>query len=281
MSISRLESGTLSFSAVHQDRLGACKPLLDASNPVDVKEVAAEQPDFLKDLKINGINSTPTDNKDAIQLNLMDVYGESINTGGFEQLVNHMDGLSQEQASTLQNALLAVSETENSSQTQGDTYGMRISQVNMELKYISANLVPEQYQDQFNSFVNDYTQQLSNHYVDYLTNFTTQLASRTDSVAIMTGWSKKGQEMLNSLQNGSSNFQVSEQQYQSLYSTVDVTNSDTVKQQLDSVYKTILSNSGDSSLVEEIKYLSEGWNKVMDAMGDQQNMFTTAVDRLA
>ena len=284
MSISKLEAGITSFSAIQQDRVGAFKNLLAPSNPVDVKEVTAERPDYVKDLKITGIDSTPPDNEDQIQLKLVDVYGQAINTSGFEQFINHIE-LNQEQASTVQNALLAVSQTEDSSQTQGDTYGMRISQVNLELKYISANLVPAEYQDKFNSFADDYTQQLSNHYVDYLKKFATELAGRTDSVANMTGWPKQGKKMLDSLQNGSSDFQVSAQRYQSLYSTVDVTNPDTVKRQLDSVYKTILSGSGaysgSSALVEEVRNLSAGWNRLMDVLGDQRNKLTTAIDQLA
>ena len=265
---------------------------LDASKAINVKDIAAEKRDFLKGLDINSIDLSklpnPKDNENSIQLNLVDVYGDRIDTSRFESFVNNMKGLNKEQISTLQNSLLAASETLKNSQTESDTYGMRICQTNLELKYISEKLVPEQSQDQFNSFVNDYTQQLSDNYVGYLTNFANQLANRTDPVSIQMGWQEKGKEMLDSLKNGSDNFQMSEHQYQYLYNTVDVTNSDKVKEQLDSVYKNILSNNGaypgvatKPSLVKEIKYLSEAWNKVMDTIGDQRNKFTTEVDWFA
>jgi hypothetical protein len=45
----------------------------------------------------------------------------------------------------------------------GGTYGMCISQTNLEFRCISERLKSEQYQEQFNSYVDGYTKQLSDN----------------------------------------------------------------------------------------------------------------------
>ncbi|WP_407313216.1 hypothetical protein [Desulfosporosinus sp. SB140] len=105
----------------------------------------------------------------------------------------------------------------------------RISQTNLEFKYISEKLIPEQYQGQFNSYVDDYTKQLSDNYVGLLKCFANDLMNRTDSVSMQTGWQEYGKKMLDSLENGTYSFQTSENQYQNLYDQVDVANLTTLK----------------------------------------------------
>ncbi|KLU65528.1 hypothetical protein DEAC_c26650 [Desulfosporosinus acididurans] len=259
---------------------------LDTSSAINPNDVTHDK--FLEGFHINTDNidlSLPAKKSNGITLNLLDDSPNIINSSNFESFLNDMQGLSKDQISQLQSALSAASQTMNNSQTVGGTYGMRISQTNLEFKYISKNLIPEQYQQQFNSFVDNYTNQLSTNYVNLLKGFADQLANTTDPVLIKTGWKDKGTTMQDDLENGSYSFQTSENQYQSLFNSVSVTNPDTLKDQLDSVYKNILSNykpdsdgASRSDLVNEIKYLSNSWNTFMDAVGDQKNKLTTSVD---
>ncbi|WP_088226937.1 hypothetical protein [Desulfosporosinus sp. FKB] len=259
---------------------------LDTTSTIDQSDISHEK--FLEGFHINPDKvdlSLSAKSSNGITLNLLDDSPNIIDSSNFESFLNNMQSLSKDQISQLQSALSAASETMDNSQTVGGTYGMRISQTNLEFKYISENLIPEQYQQQFNSFVDNYTNQLSTNYVNLLKGFADQLANTTDPVLINTGWKDKGTKMQDDLENGSYSFQTSENQYQSLFNSVNVTDSDTLKDQLDSVYKTILSNyipdsdgASRSDLVNEIKYLSNSWNTFMNAVGDQKNKLTTSVD---
>lgn len=203
-------------------------------------------------------------------------------TKDFEDLIQKMKGLSDSQKTTLQNAINAAADTLSNSQSNSVTYGMRIAQTNLEFKYISQNMVGKEYQEKFNAIAEDYTKKQSDSFVNFETYFAEDLTNRTDDLSTKMGWQKEGKEWLNSIEKGTDQYQTSRNNFQSLYNNIDVSSKDTMKDQVDNVYKNVLKNAGtkEQDLSIEIKYLSEKWNGVMDALGEKKNKFTTSVNCL-
>lgn len=257
---------------------------LESGKPINLQDIANQRQINSENIKINSnIDLSNTSNltikEDSVKIKL---YGDYDNNSSreFESLINWMD-LSKDQKTMLQNAVNAASDTLNN-QRDGNTYGLRIAQTNMEFKYISQKLVPKEYQDKFNSVAEKYIKNSSDDFLNFEKGFAQNLMDRTDSLSTQMGWQKKGKEWMESIENGTDDFQASEKRFVSYYNNIDFSDSGKVKDQLDNVYKNILSNGGNSynksDLSREIKYLSEKWNGVMDAIGDKNNKFTTSVN---
>lgn len=199
----------------------------------------------------------------------------------FENCVNGMTELDDKQKTTLRNAIITSTESADGKQQDSNTFGMRISQTNMELKYICQKLVPEKYQDQFNSIVDKYTDGLTDKYTNLLETFDTAFANTTDQSLITSGWKKKAKESLDALKNGTDEFHESKNLYDNLYKNLDMTNDDKLKEGLSSVYDNFMAaeKSDQTSLVREVKYLSEKWNAVVSEMNGSNSLkFTTSIN---
>jgi|GEM_PF-4766968 hypothetical protein len=129
--------------------LNGSSNIFDTNDP----EMKAIQDDLRKNIDSSKVL---LDNQNRSELKLKNFDGTYVNTNNFDSILNTMS-LTDEQRTSLNKAMQAASDVLNNSQTNGDTYGMRISQANMELKYISANILPEKYQDTFNSYIDKYT----------------------------------------------------------------------------------------------------------------------------
>ncbi|BCN32273.1 hypothetical protein [Anaeromicropila herbilytica] len=286
MSISSV-SNSQSLGTEHQKNLyQASYHKLDREKTSYAKTITDLTSDAMKGAieKVNDINilttSTETE-EEQFKVKVNDDTGNT-DTSDFEYFLNHMKGLSKEQTTTLKSAINAATDTLSNTQCQSDTYGLRIAQTNLEFKYISERLVPEEYRDKFNSYVDDMTNQLSNHFVNFEKIFAEQMIGTNDSNLVNLGWKQKGKDMLDTVNGGMDDFQSSMRQFTQLYNGVDVQDSSKVKSQIDNIYKTIITNGGSRSkdLATEIKNLSEKWNGVMDALGEKNNKFTTSINRV-
>lgn len=207
------------------------------------------------------------------ELNPIDYYN-------FQDCVNSMKELSDDQITTLRNAIITSTESIKCSGVHSDTYGMRISQTNFELKYISKNLVPEKYQEQFNALVDNYTKGLSTKSKASLENTANQLIHTTSPSLINSGWRERGQEMLNSIKNGSDIFSTTEKIYSKLYNNLDYSGDQNVKLKIQAIFNNFIEkgqsytkdSATNEALVNEVKYLSEKWNTVMDEMKNDNNL---------
>jgi hypothetical protein len=260
---------------------------LDDNNVTNLQDGSnAAKQTFVGEIK--GINFTKSV-VNSTHVDLNDCYGNIIDYNSFNSCIDNMGSLSDDEKTTLKNAVNTASDTLMGRQMNGGTGTARISQTNVELKYISEKLVPEDYQDRFNSLIDDYTDKLYDSMSFYDRNFAEQLKNTTDPALIKTGWQKRGEKFIEQMDQGTYITQTSKAQYQRLYNGIDTSEPNKVKDQLGSVYQDILTNGtvysgGDTkdSLSDEVKYLSEKWNKVMDAMGESNNMkFTTSVNYLA
>ncbi len=199
----------------------------------------------------------------------------------FKNCINSM-GLDDDQKTTLINSVITSTESVYDGIDNGDTVGMTIAQTNMELKYISSKLVPDQFQDQFNAIADQYTQSLSDKYTKFMEDMDTDIMNRTDPTTIATGWNKRAKEDLDSIKNGTDIFHTTEAYYDTLYNSIDLTNDDTIKKSLSSVYDKFMDSSSDSSFVDEAKFLSDKWNAVIDSLNAPSSLkFTTSVNCLA
>lgn len=250
----------------------------DATDVIDLSKTGDMT--MAKGIEIKGINSTAP--QDYFQVNINDDSLNQVNTSQFNYFLNHMEGLSGDEKASLQSAINAATDTLSSKQTQGDTYAMRIYQTNMELKYVSGKLVPEKYRDQFNSYADDISNQLSSNYVKLEKSMADDFAGRIDPTMVKLGLVDNWKKWDQSIEDGTDLFQKTGNQYKSLYDNIDVTDSSHVKKQMDSMFKSILSNSGSMSgdISNEIKYLSEKWNGLMDVMGEKNSKFMTSVNGL-
>lgn len=277
----------------YKDQFKALQGNSKLLNPSNAKNVQDLPEDERKTAKSMGINAGKVDLSNAwldniVEVNLKDWLGQDINTTNFEFVLNHNFDLNTEQKTALNNAIRVATGVMNKGMANGDTYGMRISQTNMELKYISQKFIPEKYQEEYNSYVDKYTKALSEHFVDFEKTFAEDLAHTTSDSLIASGWKERGKEILDNISNGQDIFQASLRDYQDLYNNVDVTNPKTVKGQMDSLYKNILTKQtstwwgiDNTSLSSEVKYLAEKWNSLMDVLGEKNNKFTTSIDYTA
>ncbi len=219
----------------------------------------------------------------------MNKAGKPLDYYNFKNCINNMTELNNEEKTTLRNAIITSTESVEGQQQDSTIFGMRISQTNMELKYISEKLVPEKYQDQFNSIADKYTDELTDRFTNTLETFDTALMNTTDPSLIASGWREKARESLDSLKNGTDSFHTSKKYYDSLYKNVDITNNDKFREELSSVYDKFIKNNASYihatgpvdqvSLVKEVKYLSDKWNAVIDEMkGSSTLKFTTSID---
>lgn len=280
MSISGIDS---SISIKNVNNFFSERKIMASSSDINLEVSKRNQ-----DLNLNGIDvdlfkaSMPEDDEESGKIKL--AWDDNNTTGArnFETLIHNMEGLSADQKTTLENAINAASDTLSSGQRNGDTYGMRIAQTDLEFRYISQKLVPEEYQAKFNSIAEEYTKAQSDDFVNFEKYFAENLMNRTDSLSTQLGWQKEGKEIMKSIGDGSDMFQSSERNFENLYNGIDVTKSD-IKEQVNNVYKNILYNGSSDKidLSKEIKYLSEKWNGVMDALGEKDNKFTTSVNCLA
>ena len=270
----------LSFTPEQLKNINSYQKDLDTSKAIKFQDSP------VKDLgiKLKGIDLSQISEGDLIDINLKDVYGQEVNTTNFDWIINHNWELSKDQKTTINTAIQAATDILNTNTTNGDSYGMRISQTNMELKYVGQKFIPEKYLDEYNSYVDKYTQELSDSYVNMNKSMAEDIINTASKSLIDSGWKNRGQDILDSINNGTDVFQTSEREYQKLYSSIDITNPDTVKDQLDAVYKNILTNQtnnwwgkDNTSLSSEVKYLAEKWNSLMDVLGENKN-FTTSIN---
>ncbi|NMM62586.1 hypothetical protein HBE96_07745 [Clostridium sp. P21] len=215
--------------------------------------------------------------------------GRPLDYYNFENCVNSMSELNDNQKTTLRNAIITSTESVNGQQQDSNTFGMRISQTNMELKYISQELVPKQYQEQFNSIVDKYTDKLTDRYTKFLKDFETAIANTKDPALIAGGWREKAKESLVSLQNETDTFHTSKRQYDTLYKNVDIKNDAKIKESLASLYDNFIKNDASytnsvdpvdqTQLINEVKYLSEKWNAVIDQINGSTSLkFKTSLN---
>ncbi|MBD7913349.1 MULTISPECIES: hypothetical protein [Clostridium] len=210
--------------------------------------------------------------------------GEPLAYYDFENCINNMSELSDKQKETLANAIITSTESLQGQQQDSNTFGMHISQTQMELKYISEKLVPEKYREEFNSISDKYVNNETDKYTKILETFETAIMNSTDPALIQAGWREKAKQSLDELKNGTDDFHTTKRYYDELYRNIDLTNDDKIKDQLSSVYNKFLAKGeydGDAR-VREVKYLSEKWNAVIDSMKGSSNLkFTTALNSLA
>ena len=264
---------------------------LDVSNAIDLSTEAgrAAATSKLSDEELKNLNEAKKSFSGVIlnntlpdqEITVLNQAGEPLAYYDFKNLVEHLPGLDDNQKTTLRNAIITSTESVNAPEQNGNTYGAYISQTNMELKYISSNLVPEEYQVKFNEIADKYTDKLTEKYTNLMVNLETAIANTTDPTLIATGWKNKAQANLTAIYNRTDEFHTSKTSFDALYKNVDITNDSTIKEQLSSVYDTFMSTakSDQYSLVSDVKYLSEKWNAVVDAMNGSANLkFTTSID---
>ncbi len=273
---------------------------LDSSKCIDLRSNGGQSNNQLSDETIKAIEDTKK-NVGKIDLaaiekicpeyepTVMNKAGKPLDYYNFKNCINSMTDLNAEQKTTLRNAIITSTESVEGRQQDNTTFGMRISQTNMELKYISQKLVPEKYQEQFNSIVDTYTNELTDRYTNLLETFDTAIMNTTDQNLIASGWKEKAKESLDSLKNGTDSFHTSKKCYDEIYKNVDITSDDKLKEGLSSVYDNFIKNNASYikatgpvdqfSLVREVKYLSEKWNAVVNEMNGSSNLkFTTSLD---
>ncbi|SHJ12468.1 hypothetical protein SAMN02745163_01360 [Clostridium cavendishii DSM 21758] len=273
---------------------------LDSSKCIDLRSNRGQSNNQLSDETIKRIEATKKNvgkiDLAAIQkicpeyeTTVMNKSGKALDYYNFKDCINSMTELNAEQKTTLRNAIITSTESVDGQQQDSTTFGMRISQTDMELKYISKKLVPEKYQDQFNSMVDKYTDELTDRYANLLETFDTAIMKTTDQSLIASGWKEKAKESLEALKNGTDSFHTSKKFYDDIYKNVDITNDDKLKEGLSSVYDNFIKNNtsyikatgpvDQVSLVREVKYLSEKWNAVVDEMNGSSSLkFTTSLD---
>lgn len=237
--------------------------------------------------KVNPILSFTENVPVSNEIKVIDNAHNPIDYYRFEECVNGMKDLSKDEKTTLRNAIITSTESIKSDEIHSDTYGMRISQTNLELKYISKNLVPLKYQEEFNNLVDDYTNELSKKFKDSLEKTAKNLMNTNDPALINSGWREKGKEMLDSIKKGQDIFSTTEKIYSNLYNAIDLSSGENIKDKIQNVFNDILQNgdkytkgSGtNESLISQVKYLSEKWNLVMGELGKNDNFkFKTSID---
>lgn len=233
------------------------------------------------------IRNTPIEQEAVVMTN----DGRPLDYYQFKNYIDAM-GLTDDQKNTIANAIITSTESVQGQQQDSTTFGMRIAQTNLELKYVSEKLIPKEYQDHFNSMIDSYTDKLADRYTNFLETFETAFASSTDPVSVATGITASAKQALSELQNGTDTFHTSLKNYEALYNGIDITDDDKLKQGLSSVYGNFLNHDASyikatgpvdqTALTNEVKYLSEKWNAVMDQIGGSDSLkFTTFLDCLA
>lgn len=113
---------------------------LDVNSAVNIQEVQRDDSGSItKGLVIKGINNSTAE--DYFKVGLNDNSSKQVNTSQFEYFLNHMEGMDSNKKAELQKAINAAADTLSSTQTQGDTYALRLSQTNLAFKYVSEKMV--------------------------------------------------------------------------------------------------------------------------------------------
>jgi hypothetical protein len=266
---------------------------LDASNAINLstKEGQAAAISHLSDEDLKKLNEAKKSFSGKIvnntlpdqEITVLNQAGEPLAYYDFKNLVENLPGLDDNQKTTLRNAIITSTESAQGEQQDSSTYGIHISQTNMELKYISSKLVPEEYQEKFNEIADKYTDKLTEKYTNIMVNIETAIENTSNSTLIDGGWQDKAKKALDDIKNGTDDFHISKKNFDNLYKSIDIASDDTIKDQLSSVYDNFMSTtkSDQSNLVREVKYLSEKWNAVVDAMNGSSNLkFTTSIDSI-
>lgn len=265
---------------------------LSSSNKQSLNSLSDETIKHIEEVKkkLGKINFSETEKTcPDYEITVMNREGRPLDYYNFRNCVNSITELSDTEKTTLRNAIITSTESVQGQQQDNTTFGMRISQTNMELKYISQKLIPEKYQDQFNLIADKCTDELSDRYTNILMIFDTAFANSTDKTLIATGLTKKAKESLDSLNNGTDLFHTSMKYYNDLYKNVDLTNDVKLKEGLSSVYANFTKNNelytnstspvDQGGLSREVKYLNEKWNALIDVMNGSSSLkFLTSLN---
>lgn len=222
------------------------------------------------------------------KLNLPNPDGKYTDYYNFDNFIDGISGLSKKEVCTVKNAVLTATEAERNSRFD-DTYSMTVAQTNFELKYISKNLIPEKYQEGFNSIIKNYTNDSFKRMKNYLEDFAKSMINTKDSRLIAIGWVQQGNDLLKSAQDGTDSMQTSTRTCEGLYNNIENSNSQNIKQNLESVYdyyiESKINHENDTMpqkiLISNVMGLKEQWNSVICAIeGNKSLMFKTSVNGL-
>lgn len=206
----------------------------------------------------------------------------------FNDFVNKMKGIDSSTKSGIKDSIMeAINCATNVNNLGGNNiedclYDINYSHANLELKYISKNLIPKKYQAKFNSIADKFTNDFTNNYNYIYKNLYTAFANSN-----YEDLKEMGNEKLTKYEKGTSAVQVSKNTYEHMYKNINL-DTDDLGRKLNLIYNTLTDSHLDDDIIgtqfknmpQNIQLVKDIKNKEIDSLKSSWNSVVNLVDEV-